>query len=1142
MEDDSLRPASCPSWELGLTWGTLEHRNLEMLLGYAASNIFHQHLFIFRNSYFQLSYFPSSALYFRRSASVKEAVKTVGMGTEENSGSSLCCLLCSAWMFTCVCYLPHSVRRAVDEDEEAAEERRAVRSIWMAGMKGFTEREAASVIVEEARRLLQQDLALMGVQWNPESFLETDTSSVISSESELEDRLHRSDGEESAGSSRVLNKKGCRVQHCNGLGSQIGNLSNIKKGCKRRLSSSTESSVFESEVLGRKQARAEEGEGDLMYSARKRPNVCRGNENIEEISLVKTKTDSRTAIQEHLTEQGKTPTLRKKSSASRLIKSTDTHLNRTRNKNTTSKLQGSLLEDSNKFSIDIQKLPISCTTISTDNSVSNQNNKELMETDSVTHKVLSSLQMGEVKIGKKDEMEGLFTEPSTTNEGMPKGRAGFQAPVILKGTPHTSVEMHSIVGSRGIPGSARTQRTDKTDVKQNKSNKTQTDASCAEVRIDKHFCPGEEKTCDIQIQNAGKNGSKKPNGILLQAGTMQNGNSHSKDFLKGSLVKSRGVCNADGVQNDPASHLFSDSRDFEDSIHLDTQTEMIIKQEGAAGITGQQGIQGSELAAIPQQEISEKRSSLWTENDTDKRLAATVKKLSFPSLITTNDATKSTTQDCSNKVLESGGLNLQPVVKKIEPAPCLKESDFSMTDSQLHSFLQDYQTQNSVKGESVSKDLNKAASHFGREQVVRVECQPVPETSLNMSNSLLFDESFSNVSDLSAVHIMEADGKDPVALLPPDGVLQNPRPVENKFDVSDNQKEHENPAQCNNVSLASSDVIAEVLDHGNSPSFLKDVPSTFQGQSGLRNSVTYNSDPRPKHLVGHQGEKLQRSHQAFEKNPHPVVWTECSFELSPGLQDVLDKWPDLSGIETASASSGLKGELVAPTVSQEPDPVFELDCCEAEPLPTCQDLKSSFKVKENKMENLDLQKTDGITLQLEGSNRTSCPALDSNNGFIPPTPPKEHFLKSSVSLPVKSARKGQVTCKKEGQMIQLQWNSEGNAEQQVKTFPDNLECLDPTETDEIKDDSTVDQGFSLQLSQDVFPFVPLSAESFTIIDVASNKALFQTFVAEWKEKSRFSISVACERTKCLLSPKSTIGGKFKEGQFPVPVHYFVNSM
>uniref|UniRef100_A0A8C3EC26 DNA polymerase theta n=1 Tax=Corvus moneduloides TaxID=1196302 RepID=A0A8C3EC26_CORMO len=1019
-----------------------------------------------------------------------------------------------------------SIRRAVDEDEESAEERRAVRSIWMAGMKGLTEGEAASVIVEEARRLLQQDLALMGVQWNPESFLETDTSSVISSESELEDRLHRSDGEESAESSRVLNKKGCRVQHCNGLGSRIGDLSNIKKGYKRRLSSSTESSVFESEVPGRKQARAEEGKGDLVYRARKRPNVCRGNENTEEISLVKTKMDSRTAIPEHLTEQGKTPTLRTESSASRLINSTDTHLNQTRNKNTASKLQGSLVEDSNKLSTDIQKLPVFHTSISTDNFVSNQNNKEFMETDSVTHKASNSVQMGEVKIGRKDKMEGLFTAPTTTNEGMPKGRAGFQAPAML------SVETHSIVGSRGTPGSARTQRTDNTDGEQNKMNKTQTDVSCAEVRIDRHFCPGEDKTCNIQIQNGGKNGSEKPNGILLQAGTLEKGSSHPKDFLKGSLVKSRGVCNAHDVQNDPASHLFSDSRDFEDSFQLDTQTEMIIKQEGAAGITGQQGIQGSELAAIPQQGIPKNLSSSWTENDTDKRLAATVRKLSFSSLITTNKITKNTTQHCSNKVLESEGLNLQPVVKKIEPAPCLKESDFSVTDSQLHSFLQDYQTQNSVKGESVSKDPNEATSHLGREHIVQAECQPVPETSLNMSDSLLFDDSFSNVSDLSAVHIMEADGKDPVALLPPDGVLQSLRPVENKSDVNDNQMEHENPVQCNSVSQASSDVIAEVLGRGNSPSFLKDIPSSFQGQSGLRNPVICNNDPKPKDLVGDQGEKLQRSHQALEKKRHPVVWTDCSFELSPGLQVVLDKWPSLSGIEPVSASSSLKGELVAPIVSQEPVPVFESDCCEPEPLPTCQDLKSSFKVKENKTENSDLRKTEGITLQLKGSNRTSCPAPDSNNGFIPPTPPKELFPKSSVSLPVKSARKGQVTCKNEGQMVQAQWNSEGNAKQQVKTFQVHLGCLDPIDTDEIKDDSTIDQGFSLQLSQDVFPFVPLSAESFTIVDVASNKALFQTFIAEWKEKSRFSISVACERTKCLLSPKSTIGGKFKKVSSP----------
>ncbi|XP_068273560.1 DNA polymerase theta [Nyctibius grandis] len=1025
-----------------------------------------------------------------------------------------------------------SVRRAVDEDEESAEERRTVCSIWMAGMKGLTEREAASLIVEEARGLLQQDLALMGVQWNPESFLESDTSSMISSESELEDRLHRSNGEQSSESSRVLNKKGCRVQHCNGLGSQTGNLSNIKKGYKRRLSSSTENSRFESEVPGRRQTQAEEGNDDIVQSARKRPNMCRGHENVEGISLVKTKMDSRRTIPELPTEQGKTPTSRTKSSASRLIKSTDMHLNRTKSKNTASKLQSSLFENSNMLSIDIQKLPALPPTISKDNFFSEQNNKEFMETGSVTHKVSKSGQMGESNLGRKDKMEGLFTEPTTTNEGMPKGRACFQAPVTLQGTPHINVETHNTVESLVIPASARRERNENTDDKQNKVNKMQTDVGCAEVMIGKHFCPGEDKSCHIQIQNGGKNESEEPKGTLVQAGALQKANSHPKDFLKDSLVKSRGVCNAGDDQNGPYSDLFSDSRHFEDSFQLDTQTEMIIKQEGAAEITGQQGILGSELAVIPQQEISKKLSTSRTENATDERLAATARKLGLSSLITTNNVTKNTAHHGSNKILESGGLNLQPITKEIESAPCLKESDFSVTDSQLHSFLQDYQTQNSVKGETVSKDLNQATSPFDREHIVQVECHPVPETSLNMSDSLLFDDSFSNVGDLSAVHIMEADRKEPVekqgALLPPEGLLRNLRPVQNKFDVSGNQKEHEDPAQCNNVSLAFSDLVAEVLDHANSPSFLQDLPSTFHGQSGLRNPVICNNDLRPKDLVGDQGEKLQRSQQALDKKTCPVVWADHSFELSPGLQDVLDKWPSPSGIGAVSVSSCLKEKLVVPITNQEPDPVFESDHCQPEPLPTCQDLKSYFKVEENKMKDLNLQKTDCITLPHKGSNRISCPPPDSNNVFIPSTPPKELFPKSSPSLPVKSARKRQVACMNEGQLIQPEQNSEGNAEQQVKTLQVSLGI----ETDEIKDDSTIDQGFSLQLSQDVFPLVPLSAECFTIIDVASDKALFQTFVAEWKEKSRFSISVACERTKRLLSPKSTIGGKFKKVSSP----------
>ncbi|KAM9792728.1 DNA polymerase theta [Neosynchiropus ocellatus] len=60
-----------------------------------------------------------------------------------------------------------SSKRAVDECETEAAERRNLRCVWVTGGRALTEREAAVEIVSEARLLLQEDLAQLGVQWNP---------------------------------------------------------------------------------------------------------------------------------------------------------------------------------------------------------------------------------------------------------------------------------------------------------------------------------------------------------------------------------------------------------------------------------------------------------------------------------------------------------------------------------------------------------------------------------------------------------------------------------------------------------------------------------------------------------------------------------------------------------------------------------------------------------------------------------------------------------------------------------------------------------------------------------------------------------------------------------------------------------------
>ncbi|TNM85601.1 hypothetical protein fugu_007872 [Takifugu bimaculatus] len=60
-----------------------------------------------------------------------------------------------------------SSKRAVDESEVEAAERRNLRCVWVTSGRAITEHEAAAEIVSEARLLLQEDLALLGIRWDP---------------------------------------------------------------------------------------------------------------------------------------------------------------------------------------------------------------------------------------------------------------------------------------------------------------------------------------------------------------------------------------------------------------------------------------------------------------------------------------------------------------------------------------------------------------------------------------------------------------------------------------------------------------------------------------------------------------------------------------------------------------------------------------------------------------------------------------------------------------------------------------------------------------------------------------------------------------------------------------------------------------
>ena len=59
------------------------------------------------------------------------------------------------------------MKKGEEETDWEAEERRQSRCIWLSGQRGLTEREAALLIIHEARSLLQDDLHQMGGELAP---------------------------------------------------------------------------------------------------------------------------------------------------------------------------------------------------------------------------------------------------------------------------------------------------------------------------------------------------------------------------------------------------------------------------------------------------------------------------------------------------------------------------------------------------------------------------------------------------------------------------------------------------------------------------------------------------------------------------------------------------------------------------------------------------------------------------------------------------------------------------------------------------------------------------------------------------------------------------------------------------------------
>ncbi|KAJ3614296.1 hypothetical protein NHX12_017870 [Muraenolepis orangiensis] len=102
--------------------------------------------------------------------------------------------------------------------------------------------------------------------------------------------------------------------------------------------------------------------------------------------------------------------------------------------------------------------------------------------------------------------------------------------------------------------------------------------------------------------------------------------------------------------------------------------------------------------------------------------------------------------------------------------------------------------------------------------------------------------------------------------------------------------------------------------------------------------------------------------------------------------------------------------------------------------------------------------------------------------------------------------------------------------------PGPAQCLKPShisatvsgnDTTEV-DASIIDEGFTLQLSQNTY-LTPSNSGAFSIVDVASDRGLFHTFISEWRTKERYALALACERREQTHHPEGRIGEKHRRG-------------
>ncbi|XP_060792093.1 DNA polymerase theta isoform X2 [Neoarius graeffei] len=864
-----------------------------------------------------------------------------------------------------------SSRQAVDESEEEAEERRSMRCIWVSGKKALTENEAAQQIVSEARQLLQQDLALLGVEWNPNS---------------LSPEARTNSSDESTDSS---------------------------------LQSPSEGSSNEKNVRTEKLKKLVKGH-----------HIPAGPPSDNSQSHINPKSSTANVENPVDTEQ--------QSSALHKVKAKDKV---DQNGCGTTEVISAFLRNS-RYSSD--RSCISC------------NNSPPASPRSKRRRV-------------KDDETKVVSGNRVTEEEKPCTEFRQTLTASLK-------NYHS--DSRKTPNITESQST---AVHQNRKPQTSSPSSIP-FHLGKtqtltnrpHFPSCDEKTFTDDVKNeyqavteinrmsvsdkgankgkyADRYNKKSKGNYLLRQPNL----SISADFLASSDIKCSVVSEVILISGEKCSSpdLYTgELEEFGDSFQLDTQTERMLLQDDK----------------LPH---SIGNSNTSHEFRTTHKYAGT-DQISPPK--NENLVPEKRHEQKNNKDSNDGASlvsdNIPNELPSIQAKP---KYNISLTDSQMEKLLNfTNQTTESCEKHLNSKPQGQTANS---DTVTKAIPEGTMDNSPNRSSSFLFDSLY----DSSILEAMEdeagfAEESERDKAGDANTSLHAPPITLN----AENQVDDQEAVQWGESSFNLSEWGDSLLigEH-----YLEKRNSGLKVCTGPKDTSSEAEKP------GYTDDVVSEIQVSQSNAPCSRSATRSSFHLSPGMQDIFEKWSDqFSTVHEPSGQADAKEQKVV----------------SAEVQPEHGNQKGSLS------DDLCIVKLNSV-----------------NHDLIPPTPvcepvtPRVKMTTSAVQSPL-----NHQTCIESRLNSSPKHGPEGN--QQL--------CVEVKAMSQLQT-SLADEGFSLQLSQHTSISASnfSSPESFSIIDVASDKRLFETFINEWKTKERFSLAVACERRDGPVQPEAVIGSKFKKATTPM---------